>query len=214
VLDGLLDVCTVDLSAVFLDVAKDRLYTLLPDAPERRSAQTVLWQALHDLVVAAAPALVFTSEEVWQSHPGLLAECPSVHLAQWPEHVAGESAGAAWRLLRELRDAVNAALEPLRAAKQLASTAEAEVAVTVAPAIAERLAPYAAELGGFLIVAEVAVRAGRDGQAFEVEVAKTTFPKCERCWMHRRDVTAEGANAGLCGRCAGVLAARGGPARV
>ncbi|HTK30345.1 MAG TPA: isoleucine--tRNA ligase [Candidatus Saccharimonadaceae bacterium] len=214
VLDGLLDVCTVDLSAVFLDVAKDRLYTLLPDAPERRSAQTVLWQALHDLVVAAAPALVFTSEEVWQSHPGLLAECPSVHLAQWPERGAGAGAGAAWGLLRELRDAVNAALEPLRAAKQFASTAEAEVAVTVAPPIAERLAPYATELGGFLIVAEVAVRAGREGQAFEVEVAKTTFPKCERCWMHRRDVAAEGPTAGLCGRCAGVLAARGGPARV
>ena len=75
----------MDLSAVFLDVSKDRLYTLAPDDPARRSAQTVLWQALHDLTIAVSPALVFTAEEVWQHHPALLAECESVHLARWPE---------------------------------------------------------------------------------------------------------------------------------
>ena len=96
VADGLLDLCTVDLSAVFLDVAKDRLYTLTPGDPTRRSAQTVLWRALRDLTIAVSPLLAFTADEVWQHHPGLVAEAESVHLARWPE-------GAAPRLARRLR---------------------------------------------------------------------------------------------------------------
>src|SRR5262249_50963354 len=72
--DTLLEVCGEDLSAVYLDAAKDRLYTLAPDDPTRRSAQTVLWRALHDLTIAASPALVFTAEEVWQHHAALRHE--------------------------------------------------------------------------------------------------------------------------------------------
>ncbi|HUK64013.1 MAG TPA: class I tRNA ligase family protein, partial [Dongiaceae bacterium] len=95
-LDRLLQVCTVDLSAVFLDAAKDRLYTLAPADPLRRSAQTVLWEALHDLVLAAAPALVFTAEEAWQSHPDLLEESESVHLAAWPARTADPALETEW----------------------------------------------------------------------------------------------------------------------
>ncbi len=207
VLDALLDICTVDLSSVFLDVAKDRLYTLAPDDPLRRSAQTVLWQALHDLVIAASPALVFTCDEVWQFHPGLTAECESVHLALWPERKADPGAAEEWALLHSVRDAVNAAIEPLRATKALAGTPEAEVTVTVPPTLAHRLAPYLGELAGFLIVAEARVREGREGQEIEVAVTKTAYARCERCWTHRRDVAPDGPTAGLCARCTGVLEA-------
>ena len=208
-LDALLDLCTVDLSAVFLDVAKDRLYTLAPDDPARRSAQTVLWQALHDLALAAAPALAFTAEEVWQHHPALLAEHESVHLARWPERApegerpAGGSDGE-WAFLLAIRDAVNAAIEPLRAQKALATTLEAEVTLTVPPAVAERLAPCRDELAGLLLVARAAVVAGAEGQEIEVAVTRTALSKCERCWTYRADVA-----EGLCRRCAGVLAATG-----
>src|SRR5207237_6734366 len=122
------------LSAVYLDAAKDRLYTLAPGDALRRSAQTVLWQAAHDLAIAAAPALPFTAEEVWQHHPGLRALGDSVHLAQWPERAAGELDD--WELLLRVRDVVNAAIEPLRAAKTLATTEEAEVILTARPALA------------------------------------------------------------------------------
>ena len=91
-LDLLLGFCTVDLSAVFLDVSKDRLYTLAPDDPARRSAQTVLWQALHDLTIAVSPALVFTAEEVWQHHPALLRRVG--------ERAPGALAGASGRRRR------------------------------------------------------------------------------------------------------------------
>jgi len=201
-LDLLLGFCTVDLSAVFMDVAKDRLYTLAADDPARRSAQTVLWRALHDLAVAASPALVFTAEEVWQHHPALLAESESVHLARWPERGAGEE--TAWEFLHGVRDAVNAALEPLRAAKTLASPAQAEVTITAPAETIARLRPYEAELPAFLIVARAELIEAAAGE-LTVQVTTTGMAKCERCWTHRADVLPEGPRAGLCGRCVAVL---------
>jgi len=211
-LDALLNFCTVDLSAVLLDVTKDRLYTLVPADPARRSAQTALWRALHDLCVASSPLIVFTAEEVWQSHPGLKAERESVHLADWPA-AAGEATGDAWRLLLELREAVNATLEPMRAAKTIASTSEAAVRVRVRAAERSRLEPFAAELPGFLLVAEVELEAApaASGEAYSataVPADPSRYKKCERCWMHRDDVSAEG----LCGRCRDALARGAGTA--
>ncbi len=204
-LDALLDFCTVDLSAIYLDLTKDRLYTLAPDDPERRSAQTVLWQALHDLTIAAAPLLAFTAEEVWQSHPELVAAAESVHLELWPETPVEPDAGDEWTFLRGVRDAVNAALEPRRAAKELATTLEAEVDLTVPPAVAARLERYRSELAGFLMVAEARLVTGTEGQELAVAARRTAAARCERCWTHRRDVAAEGPRAGLCARCVAAL---------
>ncbi|NOT32539.1 MAG: isoleucine--tRNA ligase [Candidatus Eisenbacteria bacterium] len=212
VTDALLDVCTVDLSAVFLDVAKNRLYTLAADDPARRSAQTVLWRALHDLAVAASPILVFTAEEVWQSHPGLVATCESVHLSEWPEHtreaVHEGPAGDDWAFLLEIRGIVNAAIEPLRAAKTLATTQEAEVTLTAAPPTIARLAQLGGELLGFLLVARAELIEDLDATDVRVEVQKTSLPRCERCWTHRPDVDDTPGQAALCSRCNRVLAAR------
>jgi isoleucyl-tRNA synthetase len=209
VTDSLLDICTVDLSAVFLDVAKDRLYTMAPDDPTRRSAQTVLWHALHDLCVAASPLLVFTAEEVWQSHPGLTAAAESVHLATWPEtrrdmHHEGHGADD-WSFLLEVRAAVNAAIEPLRAAKTLATTQEAEVTLRVAPPVVARLERFRDELVGFLLVARAEIVEDVDAKELTATVHPTTFKRCDRCWTHRPDVDP----AGLCARCRGVLARSG-----
>jgi isoleucyl-tRNA synthetase len=208
-LSVLLDLCTVDLSAIFLDAAKDRLYTLAPGDPLRRSAQTVLWKALHDLAIAASPALVFTAEEVWQHHPGLRAEAESVHLTRWP--AAGRGDGSEWAFLREFRDAVNAAIEPLRATKALATAAEAEVTITVPAALLARLAPLAGELAGFLLVARVDLRAAAPGGAggIEVAVSRTSWLKCDRCWTYREDAASRGAEDVLCARCTRALEARG-----
>jgi isoleucyl-tRNA synthetase len=211
VADGLLDLCTVDLSAVFLDVSKDRLYTLAPGDPARRSAQTVLWQALHDFTLAASPLLAFTAEEVWQSHPGLTGEAESVHLGEWPARPVPERAEEEWDFLLSVRDAANRAIEPLRASKQLATTAEAEVTITAPQAWLDRLAPYREELGGFLLVAGLTLRPGPDGQEPAVAVSRTALARCERCWTHRPDVASEGAHAGLCGRCVAALSATGRP---
>jgi len=207
-LDQVLDLCTVDLSAVFLDMAKDRLYTLAPGDPARRSAQTVLWQALHDLTLAVSPALVFTADEAWQSHAGLVAECESVHFAEWPKRDESGRTSDEWLFLREVRDTVNAALEPLRAAKTLATTAEAEVTLTAPRAWCDRLAAYGDELPALLIVAAAELKPGSDGAAPSVAVRRTTRAKCDRCWMYRADVGHDPSQPGLCSRCTGALAAR------
>ena len=208
-LDSVLDLCTVDLSAVFLDAAKDRLYTLAPDDPARRSAQTVLWQGLHDLAIATSPALVFTSEEVWQSHPDLVAESESVHLSLWPKRPENASGEEEWRFLVGVRDAVNAAIEPLRASRKLSGTAEAEVTLRVSPGVARRLEPYRDELAGFLLVAVAEVREDTGGEEISVAVERTQYLKCERCWAHRADIASEGPHAGLCGRCLAAIGAAG-----
>ncbi len=207
-LDGVLDVCTVDLSAVFLDLGKDRLYTLPKDDPARRSAQTVLWQALRGLVLAASPALVYTAEEVWQHHPGLLAECESVHFAEWNLAEASATGSEEWMFLREVRDTVNAAIEPLRAAGTLATTVEAEVHILAPPAWVARLQPYATEFASLLLVAGATVTAGSEGAPVQVEVARTSHAKCERCWTYRADVGADAAQPGLCSRCVPAVAGR------
>ena len=208
-LDGLLEVCTTDLSAIFLDVSKDRLYTLRPGDPARRSAQTVLWRALRSLTLAAAPALVFTADEVWQHHPGLLAETGSVHLAEWGAPATATTLGSEeWAFLGQVRDTVNAAIEPLRAAKTLATTAEAEIVLTAPAAWVQRLKPYADELPSFLIVAKVEVREGGAGTEPHVAVTRTALSRCDRCWTHRADVTPQADERALCGRCLEALAAR------
>jgi isoleucyl-tRNA synthetase len=166
----------------------------------------VLWRALHDLAVAAAPALAFTAEEVWQHHPGLLARGESVHLAEWPAGSPAADEGE-WEFLLAARDAVNAAIEPLRATKELATTLEAEVAIAATDEAVLRLAPYRDELAGFLLVAGVTVRGGRAADSdvpFAVTVKKTAHRKCERCWTYRPEVD----DAGLCARCVAALAAR------
>ena len=207
-LDQIVDLCTVDLSAVFLDIAKDRLYTLAPDDPARRSAQTVLWQALHDLTIAVSPALVFTADEAWGSHPGLLAEHASVHLAEWPKRDEAGRSSDEWMFLRAVRDTVNAAIEPLRAAKTLSTTAEAEVTLRAPRAWTERLTAYGDELPALLIVASIELVTAADGAEPVVEVRKTARAKCDRCWMFRSDVGHDAAQPGLCSRCTGALAAR------
>jgi isoleucyl-tRNA synthetase len=211
-MDALLDLCTVDLSAVYLDVAKDRLYTLHPDHPERRSAQTVLWRALRELATAASPALVFTAEEVWQHHAALLAECSSVHESTWTS--ASQRAGepAAWAALLELRDAVNARLEPMRAAKEIAVTGEAEVTVRIPAEHRARIESCVDELPGFLLVAAVRLEPAPPGSGLAVEATKTSWSRCDRCWTYREDVGRVGAAEGLCGRCTAALARREGAA--
>lgn len=206
VADTLLDLCTVDLSSVFLDVAKDRLYTLGPDDPGRRSAQAVLWRALHDLAIAASPILVFTAEEVWRSHPGLTGESESVHLAEWP--VATEPARAAedWALLCDIRTAANAAIEPMRASRSLGGTLEAELRIEVPAPLRSRLTPYVDELAGFLLVARADLVEG-PGEEIRVQAVRTAMLRCDRCWTYRSDVRTARDKGQLCDRCVNALAA-------
>jgi len=186
----LTDFANEDLSAFFFDVRKDSLYCDAADSLKQRSYRTVLDILFHALVRYAAPILCFTAEEVWQAR--FPSEDGSVHLLEWPELPALDGdvpLGTRWQGVRALRETVTEAIEPLRRAKTIRSSLEAEVTVPSAP-LPE------AELAELFIVADV--RVGED-----VAVARTERHKCGRCWRHLPEVTVDGA---LCDRCAGVVA--------
>ena len=189
---ALTDFCNEDLSAFFFDIRKDCLYCDGVDSHKRRSYRSVLDILFNALVRYAAPVLVFTAEEVWQSrYPG----SDSVHLLEWPEigRWEDDDLGTEWTALRALRAQVLEAIEPMRREKVVGSGLEAEVAVPASAALS--LQPEA--LAELFITAKVRLA---DGEA--VEVSRTDDHKCGRCWRHLPEVAEDGA---LCGRCDEVL---------
>ena len=188
---ALIDFCNEDLSAFFFDIRKDSLYCDAPGDPKRRAYRTVLDTLFHALVRYAAPALVFTAEEVWGTR---FPEAGSVHLLEWPELPAANTDMAKWNGLRELRDEVNEAIEPLRRDKIVRSSLEAEVAV---PADTVPHGFDDAALAELFITASVT-----RGQGGEVTVSKTNDHKCGRCWRLLPEVAEDGA---LCQRCDEVV---------
>ncbi|HLA77185.1 MAG TPA: isoleucine--tRNA ligase [Vicinamibacteria bacterium] len=205
----LVQYCAVDLSAFYLDVLKDRLYCDPAQSRRRRAAQTVLLRVAEDLTRLMAPVLPFTADEIWPLIPGR-AEA-SVHLAVFPKaEKADEDLLARWEVLLEVRGVVTKALEEARAAKQIAASLEAEVAVTAPPEVAAALGRYEdlsstfpGNLANLFIVSRAGVRRG-EGEV-EVEVSRAPGAKCERCWTYSPQVGSLSAHAGVCERCATVL---------
>lgn len=183
----LTDFCNEDLSAFFFDVRKDSLYCDAPGDVKRRAYRTMLDVLFNALVRYAAPVLVFTAEEVWQAR--FPADDSSVHFLEWPTlpDEAGEDVAQRWLEVRRLRERVTEAIEPLRREKTIRSSLEAEVTVPELPLAAEALAEL-------FIVAKVS-------EAPTVDVARTDYHKCGRCWRHLPEVTSDGD---LCARCADV----------
>ncbi|MGW8189305.1 isoleucine--tRNA ligase [Sphingomonas hankookensis] len=188
---ALTDFANEDLSAFFFDIRKDSLYCDASGDVRRRAYRTVLDVLFHALVRYAAPILAFTAEEVWQAR--FPSEDGSVHLLEWPELPtlpADQPLGTAWADVRVLRQQVTEAIEPLRRAKTVRSSLEAEVTVPSLPLPAD-------ELAELFIVAKVTEAEG------PITVTRTEEAKCGRCWRHLPDVASDGD---LCGRCAEVVA--------
>jgi isoleucyl-tRNA synthetase len=206
----LYDFCVVDLSAVYFDVLKDRLYCGSREG--RRSAQTALCTLLLGLVKLYAPILAHTCEEVWGHLPGR-KEAESVHLSRWPSLPPPDTEllDKYARLFRA-RDEVNRRLEKLRGEKAIGKSLEARVELHSAdPALQAALA--SADLDALFIVSEAKLSAapvGTEGdlKGLTVRVEKSPHPKCERCWALRPSVGRESAHPALCARCIGALAAR------
>ncbi len=191
----LVDFCNEDLSAFFFDIRKDTLYCDGPDSTARNAYRTVLDHLFHALVRYAAPVLVFTSEEVWQTrYPEDGEQGGSVHLLEWPNVLPLPANREKWDALRALRERVTEAIEPLRREKVIRSSNEAVVTVP-ANAVPEGVSD--AQLAELFITGTVTRAEGDD-----VTVAKSTDAKCGRCWRLLPDVPEDGA---LCGRCDSVV---------
>jgi isoleucyl-tRNA synthetase len=188
----LVDFCNEDLSAFFFDIRKDVLYCDGPDSTKRNAYRTVLDLLFHALVRYAAPVLVFTAEEVWSTR---YPDGGSVHLLEWPQVPGVTADGAKWAKLRDLREDVMEAIEPLRREKVIRSGLEADVTV-----------PAGAVPGGFTDedLAELFITASvTRGQGDAVTVSRTNENKCGRCWRLLPSVAEDGA---LCDRCEDVVA--------
>jgi isoleucyl-tRNA synthetase len=184
--------CSEDLSAFFLDILKDRLYTCKAESAPRRSAQTALWHITHSLVRLMAPVLSFTAEELWQ----VFTKEESVFFTTWhelPRPADAAELTAKWARLRELRDPVRKQIEALRSEGKVGSSLQAEADFHASGKDYELLASLGGELKFLMLTSAARVRAGD----FRVEVEPSAHAKCERCWHYRPDVNDEG----LCGRC-------------
>jgi isoleucyl-tRNA synthetase len=205
---------TVDLSAFYVDVTKDRVYTFAAKSRERRSAQTAMYVMADGLARLVAPILTFTADELWRHLPGARDE--SVHMAVFP---AGPDLAAfvdpplvgRWTRLIEVRDRVLAAIEPLRKEKKIGSSLQAKVVLSASKADLAFLEGHAEVLPMLFIVSEVELRpAPADVETHEesmphVTIARATGVKCERCWRYVPAVSSDPAWAGLCDRCQDAL---------
>jgi isoleucyl-tRNA synthetase len=193
---------TTDLSAVYFDIIRDRLYTTAPRSVARRSAQTALYRITYALVRLLAPLLAFTAEEIWSylRKPGDAPE--SVHAALFPEPdeltggMTPEQRGRLknWDRLMQVRDEVLKVLADARDVKKIiGSSLEARVRLASEPLLEE----YAADLPALFIVSEVAL----DGAVAGPTVERASGQKCERCWKYLHDVGTDTEFPGICGAC-------------
>ena len=195
-----------DLSALYLDVLKDRLYTFAPNAPARRSAQTALWRIVEALTRLIAPILSFTADEVWGYLPKVEGREASVHLALFPDLadiVPGNEADleAEWARLLEVRGLVLAKLEGLRAEKVIGKSLEAEVELSGGDAVL--LEKYASALAELFNVSGVSHTSSAGD--LDVKVRRSAAPKCERCWRYVEEVGEDHRFPSVCLRCAEAL---------
>ncbi len=200
-----------DLSAFYLDVLKDRMYTFAPSSKARRSAQTVLWKITEALTRLLAPILSFTADEVWDYLPPVEGREASVHLAVFPKPEDLFSINPAtfleeWKQIFGIRDAAMLVLEEARQEKRIGKGLEADLEITAPGKLFELLRSHAAGLKEILNVSAVKVLEGPELSVAALPAAGT---KCARCWNFMPVVSNYGVWENVCTRCSGALSAMG-----
>ncbi|MBP2650027.1 MAG: ileS [Firmicutes bacterium] len=210
--------CAIDLSSIYLDILKDRLYTSAPDSVERRAAQTAMYEILTTLVPIIAPVLSFTAEEVWQHMPKVQGAPKSVQLAAWPAahpEYLDEALENKWNEILAMRSELTKALETARRTKVIGHSLDAKVNIFADGEAYERLAAVKEELATILIVSGVELVQGTENapaeayRADDLALAVAVFAKggvkCERCWIYSDTVAQDSEHPALCARCADVV---------
>jgi len=199
--------CTVEMSSIYMDVLKDRMYCDAADSLSRRSAQTTMHRILDCLIRMLAPILVHTAEEAWAAMEFKSLDVDSVHTAEMPkvdESIDFRGAEPRWQKLMGLRDEVLRVLEGLRQEKKIASNQQACVTVCCGEEDAGVLNEFGLEqFAALCIVSEVKLQKA----VGEVIVAaqKSSYNKCQRCWNYWSSVGADSEHPDLCKRCVSVV---------
>jgi len=212
--------CGVEMSSFYLDITKDRMYTMQADSLGRRSAQTAMYHISEAFVRWIAPVLSFTADELWPHVPGKRGE--SVFLETWYENFPAKTASQErcdyWQQIVIIRDEVSKELEKLRVAGDIGSALDAEVELFCDEKQLSLLKKIEDELRFVFITSSVTLHAESEGDADAIEtevegikmhVSHSLNNKCVRCWHHRQDVGSHGKHPELCGRCIENIDANG-----
>jgi isoleucyl-tRNA synthetase len=206
------DFATIDLSSIYFDVLKDRLYTSAANSHARRSAQTAIYRINYALVRLLAPLLSFTTEEVWghMKHP---AGAPaSVHLTVFPKpeelteglSERARARAANWDRLLPVREQVMKSLETARQEKFIGAPLEARVHIAANGDLYPLLKQYADDLPSLFIVSQVAL-SGVAGGDLDIRIERADGGKCERCWKYRTDLGQDAEFPTICAACAAAV---------
>jgi len=197
--------CAVDLSSLYIDITKDRMYCDAPDSPRRRATQIVMHEIFGALCRLLAPILAFTAEEAWRHSEA----DGSVHLQEFPhpqdrDGRAGppDAPSAQVAELLRLRSVIAQAIERARQEKLIGNTLEARVVLHSNSGVTEKVSQE--ELEEFFIVSDLTIHQAKEASA---SVTKTPYAKCARCWRHRPTVGKSKAHPDLCDRCESVVTA-------
>jgi len=210
--------CTVDLSAVYFDVLKDRLYTAAPSSRARRSGQTAVWRIGEALVRLVAPIMTFTADELWKFLPKVSGRPESVHIAYFPaskdvtgggvDPAAAKVVRSDFEVLMKVRDEVNKALEVPRKEKIIGTGLEAAVTIHAPQDVYTVLNKYPNDLRFLLLVSKAEIKLagnGNPGGTLHVDVSKAPGEKCDRCWNYSTEVGKSQRYPTVCERCLAVL---------
>ena len=204
--------CAVDLSSLYIDITKDRMYCDAPDSPRRRATQAVMRETFDALCSLLAPVLVFTTDEAWKhsavagivdaGQPGSPTPATtSIHLQEFPEtHGRGRKAIEQVEELLGLRGIIGQAIEHARQEKVVGNTLEARVVLNSDSDVTEKIPRE--ELEEFFILSDLTIQQAKEASA---SVTRTPYKKCARCWRHRPTVGTSKAHPDLCDRCESVV---------
>ncbi len=207
--------CSIDLSAFYLDILKDRLYTSPKTSVAYRSARTTMYRIVDVLTRILAPVLSFTADEIWQRIPGERED--SVHLAGFPakmDALKDNELEARYERLQKVRSDVSKQLEIARADKRLGQSLEAKVLLSVPENLRDLIDSYKELLPTYFIVSQVELtddipepQEAEHVPGMRLQVLSADGEKCERCWNYATSVGTDDKHPSICDRCATALAA-------
>lgn len=200
--------CTNDLSAFYLDISKDSLYTEAADSKLRRGIQTVNYEIAQGLIKLLAPILVFTTEEAYSYLPELdfvgNKKKESIHLTSYPKintEYADKNLANKWQKILEIKEVVSIALEEKRKTKEIGHSLDAVVSLTLDKESYELVQNLDIPLRDIFIVSDVIIE---EGTKIKANAQRSTYEKCDRCWQYKKDIKIVNGDK-LCGRCETVL---------
>jgi isoleucyl-tRNA synthetase len=196
--------CTVDLSALYLDIVKDRIYVEHKEAGKRRASQTVIFETLIALAKLIAPILSTTADEMWSYLKGYVPE-ESVFLAPFPaarKELINSEIEELWDKVWKVRELGNKKIEEKRSAKEIGHSLDTKIIIDAPGEDFKALRELGDELKDVFIVSQIEIREAKD---LDVTVVRAEGEKCERCWQYDTNILKDGKFPNVCKRCADTL---------